>query len=208
MRRPDAVLEPVAWEKVVKYIKAQGRPESIIEELSDNYYGGYWWCRPVLSCYAEAPTHGRMISCNDTLGPLANTGFGQMAMLMCKWNQLLDDVPDASHDEFSYLKVGEACWSLPGDVRNSKQAARPIRKGVSHGGGPAGIRQGQVRPRQVPGGLQQRPEAAAVAGRPAVKPTRPPGHLRAVQRPPQQHAPQLCYPEDHEAGGRLQLALD
>lgn len=39
LRRPDFILEPRAWDTVMKYIKAKGKPESIIDFLSENYVG-------------------------------------------------------------------------------------------------------------------------------------------------------------------------
>lgn len=39
LRRPDFILEPRAWDTVVRYIKAKGKPESIIDYLSENYVG-------------------------------------------------------------------------------------------------------------------------------------------------------------------------
>ena len=39
LRKPDAVLEPTVFEDIVKAIAAGGRPEQLVEALSDGYVG-------------------------------------------------------------------------------------------------------------------------------------------------------------------------
>jgi hypothetical protein len=44
-RRPDFVLEPRCWDTIVKYIQAGGKPDQLVECLSDSYIGelGHEW---------------------------------------------------------------------------------------------------------------------------------------------------------------------
>ena len=39
LRRPDFILEPSCWGTIVEYIKAGGKPEQLVESLSDSYVG-------------------------------------------------------------------------------------------------------------------------------------------------------------------------
>ncbi|GAX82209.1 hypothetical protein CEUSTIGMA_g9637.t1 [Chlamydomonas eustigma] len=39
LRRPDFILEPRCWDTILKYIKAGGKPEQLIESLTDSYVG-------------------------------------------------------------------------------------------------------------------------------------------------------------------------
>ena len=39
LRRPDFILEPRCWSTIVDYIKAGGKPEQLVESLSDSYVG-------------------------------------------------------------------------------------------------------------------------------------------------------------------------
>lgn len=41
LRRPDFILEPKCWDTIVKYIKAGGKPDQLVECLSDSYVGAY-----------------------------------------------------------------------------------------------------------------------------------------------------------------------
>lgn len=41
LRRPDYILEPGCWATIVEYIKAGGKPEQLVESLSDSYVGQY-----------------------------------------------------------------------------------------------------------------------------------------------------------------------
>eukprot|EP00798_Chlamydomonas_sp_ICE-L_P008675 gene8675-34122_t len=39
LQRPDFVMEPKCWETILKYITAGGKPQHLIECLSDSYVG-------------------------------------------------------------------------------------------------------------------------------------------------------------------------
>ena len=39
LRRPDYILEPGCWATILDYIKAGGKPEQLVESLSDSYVG-------------------------------------------------------------------------------------------------------------------------------------------------------------------------